>query len=149
MSASTVRMRTPLGSGLLKTGSVRRTGERSFGARSSRRAPDRGWEGVFVMGWALARGGPVQRRVQTSDVTAIPIAAAAITPVASQPTARRTPVTTNLRMILGFEVMSIIITITGTATTPLITALQNNALIGSMGERLIATPASVAVTIVA
>jgi hypothetical protein len=40
-------------------------------------------------------------------------------------------------------------TMTGTATTPLITALQNNALIGSTGERLIAMPASVATTMVA
>ena len=79
----------------------------------------------------------------------MPTAAAAMTAVASQPIARLAPVTTNLRMILAFEVISIIITMTGTATTPLITALQKSALIGSTGERLIATPASVATTIVA
>ena len=37
----------------------------------------------------------------------------------------------------------------GTATTPLITALQNNALIGSIGDQSIAIPSSIAVPITA
>jgi hypothetical protein len=84
-----------------------------------------------------------------NDVTPMPIAAAAMTAVASHPIARLAPVTTNFRMIFGFEVINIIITITGTATTPLIAALQNSALIGLIGDKLIATPANVATTIVA
>ena len=40
--------------------------------------------------------------------------------------------------------ISIISTITGAATTPLMTALQNKALIGSIGLKLSKTPISVA-----
>jgi hypothetical protein len=39
--------------------------------------------------------------------------------------------------------------ITGAATTPLMTALQNSALIGAIDEKLIPVPTSVATTIVA
>ena len=39
-----------------------------------------------------------------------------------------------LSITFGLAVMSIMIAMTGTATTPLITALQYNALIGLMGE---------------
>ena len=49
----------------------------------------------------------------------------------------------------GRIVISIIKTISGTATTPLITALQNNAFIGSISTKLIATPISVPAMIVA
>jgi hypothetical protein len=38
------------------------------------------------------------------------------------------------------DVISIIIAITGTETTPLITALQNKALMGSSGENVMAMP---------
>jgi hypothetical protein len=78
----------------------------------------------------------------------MPAAAAAITPVAAQPTIRRLPVTVNCPMILRFDVINIIIAITGTATTPLTTALQKSALMGSTAERLMPIPASVATTIV-
>src|SRR5262249_54543959 len=44
----------------------------------------------------------------------------------------------------GFEVMCIIVTITGTATTPLMTAVQYSALIGLMGRKFMLAPASVA-----
>ena len=44
--------------------------------------------------------------------------------------------------------MIIITTISGTATTPLITAAQNSALIGSRWTKLIATPISVPIAIV-
>jgi hypothetical protein len=55
----------------------------------------------------------------------------------------------NLPMIFLLDVISIIITMTGTETTPLITALQNSALIGSSGEKVMAMPLNVAMTIVA
>src|SRR5882724_5044005 len=86
---------------------------------------------------------------QTTEVTMRLAAATAMTAVASHPTARLGPVMTNLRMMAAFEAISIIITITGAATRPLMTALQNSALIGSSGDRLMATPARVAITTVA
>src|SRR6516162_3980103 len=61
---------------------------------------------------------------QTMAVTPIAIAAAAMTAVAIQPTRRRPSCTGNLPMTFGFAVMCIMAAITGTATTPLITALQ-------------------------
>ncbi len=44
--------------------------------------------------------------------------------------------------------MSIMTIISGTATTPLMTAVQNSALIGSIWMKLIPTPISVPKTIV-
>src|SRR3984957_556457 len=44
--------------------------------------------------------------------------------------------------------MSMMITINGTATTPLITADQNNALIGSRPTKLMPTPTTVEIAIV-
>ena len=85
---------------------------------------------------------------QRTAVTIITIAAAAMTPVASQPTLLKTPLTANFPIMFLFELMNIIIAITGTATRPLITALQNNALMGSRGENVMAMPLSVAITIV-
>src|SRR5215468_665366 len=52
---------------------------------------------------------------------ATPAAAAAIVAVANQPTICRKPRITNCPMMISFEVISIIIVITGTATTPLMT----------------------------
>jgi hypothetical protein len=52
-------------------------------------------------------------------------------------------------MMLLFVVISIMTVITGAATTPLMTALQNSALIGAIYEKLIPAPISVATTIVA
>ena len=69
-------------------------------------------------------------------VANIPTAAAAITAVAAQPTTLRPSESVNRPMTFGRTVSNIIMTITGTATTPLITALQNNALTGSMGVKL-------------
>ena len=43
--------------------------------------------------------------------------------------------------------ITMIATINGTATTPLMTADQNNPLIGSRGTKLIATPINVAAVI--
>jgi hypothetical protein len=79
----------------------------------------------------------------------MPIAAATITTVAVQPTMLRTPVTANCFMIDTFEQINIIITMTGTATRPLMTALQKSARMGSTGEKLMQTPSRVAMTIVA
>ena len=58
--------------------------------------------------------------------------AAAMMTVLAHPSTFSQPATTKGPMILGSAAISIIIAITGTATTPLITALQNSALIGSM-----------------
>ena len=90
----------------------------------------------------------VRDRRQRTVVAIITMAAAAITPVASHPTFLKTPLMANFPIIFLFELMNIIIAITGTATSPLITALQNNALIGSRGEKVMAMPLSVATTIV-
>ena len=68
------------------------------------------------------------RPVYTPAVTSIPATAAAMTTVASHPIKRRTPVTVNWSMTFVLAVRSIIRTITGTATTPLMTADQNSAL---------------------
>lgn len=45
--------------------------------------------------------------------------------------------------------MSIVIAMSGTATTPLMTAAQNNALIGFIAPKLSAIPIAVATAIVA
>ena len=65
---------------------------------------------------------------------------AAINAVASQPKNFNTPRTTNGPIMSRRAESSIITTIIGTATTPLITALQNSALIGSIGVKLMTTP---------
>ena len=64
------------------------------------------------------------------SVTSIPTTAAVMTPVANHPIKRKAPVTVNWPMTLVLAVRSIIRTITGTATTPLMTADQNRAWIG-------------------
>ena len=82
----------------------------------------------------------------------VPIIAAvatAITMVAIQPTMRSAPRTIYLPIIFLLTLINIIIAITGTDTTPLITALQKSALIGSSGERVMPKPLKVAITIVA
>jgi hypothetical protein len=75
--------------------------------------------------------------------------AAAITMVAIQPTYFKYPRISNRPMMLLFAVISIMTVITGAATTPLRTALQNSALIGAIDEKLIPVPISVATMIVA
>ena len=82
-------------------------------------------------------------------VASIPIAAASITKVAIHPInfrmggSRKSPITARL---LESNIMA---TITGTATTPLITALQNNALTGSIGVKFNTVPMTMATPIVA
>src|SRR5882757_8857341 len=69
--------------------------------------------------------------------------ATAITAVDSQPTTCKGRGNVNWPMTFGCIVMIIMTTISGTATTPLITAVQNSALIGSMPTKLMLTPTSV------
>src|SRR5215510_9152889 len=57
-------------------------------------------------------------------VMPMPTMAAAMTPPVIQPSTRSGPRTTNLPMMSGLADSTIIMAITGTATTPLITALQ-------------------------
>jgi hypothetical protein len=82
-------------------------------------------------------------------VTSIPATAAAITAVASHPVKRRTPVTVNCPMTFVLAERSIIRTIIGTATTPLMTADQNSAWIGLNDVKFNATPIKVAIAKVA
>ncbi len=63
-------------------------------------------------------------RYYTKVVTAMAPAATAMTAVDIQPTQRNPSCTGYLPIILEFSVISIMMIITGTATTPLITALQ-------------------------
>jgi hypothetical protein len=71
---------------------------------------------------------PTERAFQMTNhrmlVAAIASAAAAMTAVATQPADRRPPLMVNCPITLGFAVMCIMMTMTGTATTPLTTALQ-------------------------
>ncbi len=67
---------------------------------------------------------PMRTTRQPNSAITIPTTAAAITAVATQPTARSAPPTANSPMIFAFAVIAIMIAITGTATTPLTTALQ-------------------------
>jgi hypothetical protein len=82
-------------------------------------------------------------------VTSIPTTAAAMTAVASHPVKRRTPDTVNWPMTFVLAVRSIIRTITGTATTPLMTADQKSAWIGLNEVKFNATPTNVAIAKVA
>ena len=52
-------------------------------------------------------------------------------------------------MTFGFDAISVISTMIGTAVTPLMTALQNSALIGSIDVKSSARPTIVASTIIA
>jgi hypothetical protein len=70
---------------------------------------------------------------QLPQVANIPMAAAAITAVASHPRIASDFVSTNLPMTDRREAMSIIISIIGTAATPLTRALQISAFTGSSG----------------
>lgn len=73
-------------------------------------------------------------------------AAAAITAVASQPQNFNEVFNVNLPMTFLFVLIIMIITMTGTAATPLSTALQYSALMGSTGVRFNAMPARLAKT---
>jgi hypothetical protein len=77
----------------------------------------------------------------------IPTTQAAIANVEAQPSHRSQPVIVNFHMIRGCAVMSIIIAMTGTATTPLITAVQYRALMGSIGLSVMETPRTAAAAV--
>ena len=81
-------------------------------------------------------------------LTNIPTAAAVITAVASQPSPFSHGPSVNWPMTFEREPSSMIITMIGTAVTPLMTALQNNALMGSSGVKFSAAPTRVATAIV-
>src|SRR3982074_3406154 len=84
-----------------------------------------------------------------NEVTTSATAAAAMTSVAIQPTARSGPLMPNFPMTFESPLRSIMTIMTGTATSPLITALQYSALIGLTGEKLSAAPNIVAMAMVA
>ena len=69
-------------------------------------------------------------------------AAAPMIAVAIQPTMTIDRLAVKAPITDFFETNKMITTIRGTATTPLITALQNKAFIGLIGEYWIASPAS-------
>jgi hypothetical protein len=94
---------------------------------------------------ALSTSDPGYRAAATT----IPTTAAVMTAVASHPVKRRTPVTVNWPMTFVFAVRSIIKTITGAATTPLMTADQKSACIGLNEVKFNATPTNVAIAKVA
>ena len=76
------------------------------------------------------------------------MAAAAITAVASQPIVFSQGPSVNWPITRWREAKSMIRIMIGTAVTPLITALQNNALIGSSAVKLRIAPTNVAAAIV-
>ena len=80
--------------------------------------------------------------------TNIAITAAAITPVESHPNNRSGAGVTKVPMIFLFDAISIISTMIGTDVTPLMTALQNSALIGSIEVKSRARPTTVASTMI-
>jgi hypothetical protein len=86
-----------------------------------------GWRcNVFAFARPPRRGDAPRAGSPSQRTTVIPIAiaAAAMTAVAIQPINRSPSWTGNFPMTFGFAVMCIIVIMTGTATTPLITALQ-------------------------
>src|SRR5207248_8865647 len=90
-----------------------------------------------------------EARVADHHVANTAAAAAAMVPVASQPSALSRPVTAKLPITFASSASSIMTTMIGTAMMPLITADQNSALIGSIGEKSSATPPSVASAMIA
>ena len=75
--------------------------------------------------------------------------AAAITTVVAQPNIFNVFDAVKSPMVDRFETTSIVPIRIGTATTPLITALQNSALIGLIGDQSMATPSAIATPITA
>ncbi len=82
--------------------------------------------------------------IQSVADNSIAHTAAAITAVASQPTNFRRGLDTNFPITLALPASNIITMSTGTEMTPLITALQKSALMGSIGLKVRAVPPSVA-----
>ena len=82
------------------------------------------------------------------EVTASAITVNAMTIVATHPKMRSSAGSTNSPIMSLRRVISIMVTITGTATMPLMTALQNSALIGSIAVKFSPAPTTVATAIV-
>src|SRR5438128_5809444 len=78
--------------------------------------------------------------IQTNQPITIPPTQAAMAAVDTHPSHRSQPSIVNLPMTLRCAVITIITAITGTATTPLITALQYKALMGSSGVSVMHMP---------
>src|SRR5579862_6475450 len=91
--------------------------------------------------WAASR--PPRHRTNT-----IAAAAAAMTAVAAQPKNCRRGAAMNLPITALLPATIIIAAMIGTAATPLITALQNSALMGSSGDQSMTRPMMVAAPII-
>src|SRR3954462_11862151 len=87
------------------------------------------------------------KNCQVYIATNIATAATAIIAVVSQPKRRWMRLATNLPIWAGRAATIIIATRIGTTATPLTTALQTSALIGSSGERSTAMPSTIAAAI--
>ena len=85
--------------------------------------------------------------MEDHQVANIAVTATAVAPVDSQPIAQSGRGRVKGPITLRCMAISMITTINGTATTPLMTADQNNALIGSRWTKLITTPINVAAAI--
>ena len=85
--------------------------------------------------------------IPSHQVANIAATAAAIAAVDSHPIAQSSRGRVKAPITSRCIAISMITTISGTATTPLMTADQNNALIGSRSTKLIATPINVAAAI--
>src|SRR6202047_602451 len=90
----------------------------------------------------VGRGTISFHAVHPPQVANIVTTAKVIAAVDSQPMAHSGRGRVNWPITLGCIVMIIMTTISGTATTPLITAVQNKALIGSILTKLMPTPIS-------
>jgi hypothetical protein len=97
-----------------------------------------------AVGEICPRACPSLANAQESQPTTIPTTDTAIAAVEAQPSQRNHPTMVNFFMIFRWAVMIIMTIMTGTATTPLITALQYNALMGSRGVRVMPIPSAVA-----
>ena len=98
---------------------------------------------------AACQSGAVNWRwVLSYIVTNIATAATAIIRVVTQPNTRWVRVAVNRPICLELDATIIMATSTGTTITPLTTALQTSALIGSSGERSMAMPRRMAAAIV-
>ena len=78
----------------------------------------------------------------------IPATAIVITSVPNQPISLNRRLITNAPMMSERDAINIITTIIGIEITPFITALQNNAFIGSIGVKQSATPIKVAMAMI-
>jgi len=112
-------LRRPIFAGASKLQRRRASAERKSGGERSRICAHRTFGAALQCG--LQAG---YKLAHMPAVMPIATAATAITAVESQPIRRSPSLMGKSPMILGFDVICIIVTITGTATTPLMTAVQ-------------------------